>query len=140
MKILVAADGSKFAHHALDYLIKHLDMFGGQPDLHLAHVRLPVPGRAAAALSRDMVQKYYQDECRKAIAPAKRLLDKAGVRHKDVMLVGDPGAELAAYAVKGKFDLVVMGSHGHGALAGLVLGSSATKVLANCKVPVLIVR
>lgn len=140
MKILVAADGSKYTRHAMDYLIKHLDMFGGRPDLHLAHVRLPVPGRAAAALSRETVLKYYQEESRKALAPAKRLLDKAGVTHKDVLLVGDPGAEIAAYAVKGRFDLVVMGSHGHGALTGLVLGSAATKVLANCKVPVLIVR
>jgi nucleotide-binding universal stress UspA family protein len=33
-----------------------------------------------------------------------------------------------------------MGSHGHGTLGNLILGSVATKVLANCEVPVLIVR
>ncbi|MDP4770616.1 MAG: universal stress protein, partial [Limnohabitans sp.] len=38
------------------------------------------------------------------------------------------------------FDLVVMGSHGHGTLGNLVMGSVATQVLANCKVPVLLVR
>jgi nucleotide-binding universal stress UspA family protein len=36
--------------------------------------------------------------------------------------------------------MIVMGSHGHGALSGLVLGSVVTKVLAACKVPVLVVR
>jgi len=36
--------------------------------------------------------------------------------------------------------LVMMGSHGHGALANLVTGSVATKVLALSKVPVLLVR
>jgi nucleotide-binding universal stress UspA family protein len=43
-------------------------------------------------------------------------------------------------AEDGKFDLVVMGSHGHSALANLVMGSVATQVLAHCKVPVLLVR
>ena len=33
-----------------------------------------------------------------------------------------------------------MGSHGHGALGNLIIGSVATKVLASCKVPVLLVR
>jgi nucleotide-binding universal stress UspA family protein len=33
-----------------------------------------------------------------------------------------------------------MGSHGHGALGNLVMGSVATQVLANCQVPLLLVR
>jgi nucleotide-binding universal stress UspA family protein len=33
-----------------------------------------------------------------------------------------------------------MGSHGHGTMANLVLGSVATRVLAACKTPVLLVR
>ena len=40
----------------------------------------------------------------------------------------------------GKFDLVMMGSHGHSALGNLVMGSVATRVLAHCKTPVLLVR
>jgi nucleotide-binding universal stress UspA family protein len=34
----------------------------------------------------------------------------------------------------------MMGSHGHGTLGSLVMGSVATKVLAGCKTPVLLVR
>jgi nucleotide-binding universal stress UspA family protein len=37
-------------------------------------------------------------------------------------------------------DLIVIGSHGHGALRKLVLGSVTTKVLAEATVPVLVVR
>jgi|SRR5438105_4828713 len=37
-------------------------------------------------------------------------------------------------------DLIVMGSHGRGALSGLVLGSQTVKVLSHSKVPVLICR
>jgi nucleotide-binding universal stress UspA family protein len=43
-------------------------------------------------------------------------------------------------ADKGKFDLLMMGSHGHGTLTNLVMGSVATKVLARCSTPVLLVR
>ncbi len=37
-------------------------------------------------------------------------------------------------------DLLVMGSHGHGAFAGAVLGSVSARLLAHTKVPVLLVR
>ena len=52
-----------------------------------------------------------------------------------------PAADtIANLATKGKFDLLMMGSHGHGLLANLVLGSVTTKVMARCETPVLIVR
>ena len=53
---------------------------------------------------------------------------------------GRTADNIARMADKGKFDLVVMGSHGHGRLANLVLGSTASKVVAQCGVPVLLVR
>jgi len=39
-----------------------------------------------------------------------------------------------------KADLIVMGSHGRGALMNLFMGSIATQVLAQAKQPVLIIR
>jgi nucleotide-binding universal stress UspA family protein len=33
-----------------------------------------------------------------------------------------------------------MGSHGHGSLGKLVMGSVTTKVMAHCQTPVLLVR
>ena len=39
-----------------------------------------------------------------------------------------------------KFDGVMMGPRGHGDIANLVLGSVVTKVLAECSIPVLLVR
>jgi len=47
---------------------------------------------------------------------------------------------IAGLAKEGRFDLVVMGSHGHGEVLNLVLGSVATRVLAQCEVPMLLVR
>jgi len=140
VKILLAVDGSRFTKHAVNYLTRHPRLFGPRPEIHLIHVRVPIPGRAAVALGRDIVQRYYRTEADKALAAARRMLDRGGIRHRETVLVGDPGVEVARFARKGKFDLVLMGSHGQGALAGLVLGSVATKVLAHCTVPVLLVR
>lgn len=140
MKILVAADGSKFTRQAIKYLIDHLGMFGRNPEVHLLHVRPPLPGRAAAALGRSVVQGYYDDETNKALASARRALEKGGIKFQELHAVGDPGEEIAEQARRGKYSLLIMGSHGHGRLASLVLGSAASKVLANCKVPALIVR
>ena len=53
---------------------------------------------------------------------------------------GIPGDEIAAVAGSGKFDLVVMGSHGHGAIGALLMGSTAQRVLAHCSTPVLLIR
>lgn len=57
-----------------------------------------------------------------------------------VYKVGPAGEAVAKAAAGGKFDLVIMGSHGHGAIAGMVLGSVTSRVLATCDVPLLIVR
>ena len=57
-----------------------------------------------------------------------------------VAKVGPAADTIAALATKGKFDLLMLGSHGHGALGNLVLGSVTTRVMANCGVPVLVIR
>ena len=54
--------------------------------------------------------------------------------------VGHPGEMIAKTADSGKFDLVIMGSHGRTALSSVLLGSVANKVLSQSTVPVLIVR
>jgi len=140
VKILLAADGSKYTRKAVNYLIKHLDMFGARADIHLLNVHPPLPGRAAKALSRAIVSRYYREGAKQALAAAGRFLKMRRIKFKEVHIVGDPGTSIASYAKKGRFSLVIMGSHGQGALKNLLLGSVANKVLSNCSVPTLIVR
>jgi nucleotide-binding universal stress UspA family protein len=140
MKILLAADGSKFTRRAARYLVTHLVDFGANPEIHLLYVQQPIPGRAAAAVSLTVLRRYYQDESRKALAGAGHMLKQKGIRFAEAYRAGDPGRTIAAYAERGKFSLIVMGSHGQGAISSFVLGSVVRKVLASCSVPVLIVR
>jgi nucleotide-binding universal stress UspA family protein len=55
-------------------------------------------------------------------------------------MVGDPAEQIQAYVEKNGIDMIVMGSHGHGAFLNLIMGSVSTKVLAMTTVPVLLVR
>ena len=145
MKILFAVDGSPFTTKAAKYLVAYLKQFREAPELHLLHVKFPIPAglavaRAKAILGNDAVDSYYQKDAAAALAPAEKVLSKHGLPFEASFKVGEISHEIQAYVSKKKIDMVVMGSHGHGALAGVVLGSVATKVLASTTVPVLIVR
>jgi nucleotide-binding universal stress UspA family protein len=143
MKILLAADGSAYTTKAAEFLISHFDWFKASPELHVIHVKLPIPipeGRAAAVVGRDAVENYYREEAGAALAPAENLLKQHNVPFKGGYLIGDIAQQLNAYAKENGIEMIVMGTHGHGALKNLVMGSVATKVLAIANVPVLLIR
>jgi nucleotide-binding universal stress UspA family protein len=142
MKILVAADGSRYTKRMLAYLAAHGDEWLGAKTNQFTVLTVvgAIPPRAASALSKKIVQDHYADEAEKVLRPIRAFFDKQGIVAEFIHRVGDAGEQIAEVAGKGKFDLAMLGSHGHGALARLVLGSVASRVLASCEVPLLIVR
>ena len=140
MKILVAADGSKFTKRMLAYLASHDEWLGKQHQYTVLTVDAPLPPRAAAALAKKIVQDHYAEQAEQVFKPIRTMFAKHGIDAQYLHKVGEPGDEIAAVARSGGFDLLVMGSHGHGALARMVLGSVTSRTLASCEVPLLIVR
>ena len=141
MKILLAVDGSRYTKKMLGYLVTHDETFAANNNeftLFTAHP--PLPGHARTALGKGVADKYHADEAERVLAPVSKFLTRHGIDAKSAWKVGHAGEVIANFAQAGKFDLVLMGSHGHGALANLVMGSVTTQVLAHCKVPVLLVR
>lgn len=138
MKILIAVDGSPTTKRMLAYLVAHEERFLRGQALTVFTVVPAVPGRAAALFDKDNLQGYYEDEAEKVFKPIRSFLAKQGIDAKFVSKVGH-AAELIAKA-SAKQDLLILGSHGHTALGNLVMGSVATKVLAGCETPVLLVR
>lgn len=139
MKVLIAVDGSTFGAKALDYALGNPLMFGNA-SLTLIHVAQPLPPRAASAVGAEIVAAQYAHEHDEALRAARERLKVAGRSAAEVLKVGHPGALIAQEADEGGHDLVLMGSHGHGALVGMLLGSTVSKVLAASKKPVLVVR
>jgi nucleotide-binding universal stress UspA family protein len=68
-----------------------------------------------------------------------RLTVPVGVAVGEVTLEGEPARELLAYAAETNADLVAVGSHGHGFVERLVVGSVATKLLRGAQCAVLVV-
>jgi nucleotide-binding universal stress UspA family protein len=140
MKILLAVDGSSYTKKMLAYLTTHDELFGPRNEYTLLTVQPPLPPRARAAVGKEIVDGYYADETQKVMAPIAEFLAHHNLVVQREWKVGHVGETIADFADDGKFDLLVMGSHGHGSIGNLVMGSVATQVLSRSKVPVLLVR
>jgi len=140
MNILLAVDGSPYTKKMLAYLAAHEEMLGTSHTYTALTVQPQLPPRARAALGKEVVDRYYQEEGEKVLSTVSKFLGRHQVNAKTMVKVGPAGEMIAKVAQSGKFDLIVMGTHGHGSLGKLVMGSVSTQVLAKCEVPVLLVR
>ena len=140
MKLLIAVDGSSYTKRMLAYLAAHDEWLGPKHDYTVIHSVLAVPHRAAALVGSDVVRNFCEDDAEAVFRPIRAFFQKQGIAATFVHTVGHAADSIANLAEEGKFDLLVMGSRGHGDLVNLVLGSVATKVLAKCSTPVLLVR
>ena len=141
MKILLAIDGSPYSKKMLAYLCAHDELINAGRNTFTALTVLPaIPPRARAVLSKEMVDEYYREEGAKVLDPVRKYLEQSCIFPKERLEVGHPGDIIASIAEDEKYDLIIMGTHGHGALGRLVMGSVSTQVLANCSVRVMLIR
>ena len=141
MKALVATDGSPHSQSSVEGFVSRLAWFKQAPSIELVTVHPAIPyGRAAAWAGHEVVEKYYAEESDAALKPAAEILAARGVAFNAVKLVGEAAHEIVKHAESSGCDLIVMGTHGQGAVVNLVMGSVTTKVVAMSKVPVLLFR
>jgi nucleotide-binding universal stress UspA family protein len=143
--ILVPTDGSELSLKAAREAValakqlgaRVLAFFSGPefPGLYLGDGVLVTP--AAVDEHRRAVIELAQ----KNLAAVEAIAREAGVPYAGKEVQSDlPWSAIVDTAESEGCDLIVMGSHGRGALSGLVLGSQTVKVLSHSKVPVLICR
>jgi nucleotide-binding universal stress UspA family protein len=141
LKILALVDGSKSSSRAVRYVIEMSAACKDTPDVHLLNVQLPVaPGIAARHVRRRDLDAYYRDEGMAALAPARKLLDKAGIPHALHIGVGEVGETVAKYVKKLSAQQVAMGTRGLGPVAGMLFGSVTTTVAHAVNVPIVLVK
>ena len=140
-RILVPMDFSSFSLAALEYATALAESFGAE--LHLIHVMEdPVPyarkseSLAIVAKLREELQGEAEAEIK--AAAAAHVGSDLTLRHS--ITWGEPFVDIVRYARDNEIDLIVMGTHGRGAVQHMLLGSVAEKVLRKAPCPVLTVR
>jgi nucleotide-binding universal stress UspA family protein len=140
MKILLAVDGSEFTKRMLAYLAAHDELRSGKNALTLLTVLEPVSPQVVHLMDRDVLKRHYDEQADAVLRPITAFAAQKGWSVESKYRVGYPAQTIAKEATDGKFDLLVMGSHGHGAFGALLMGSVVSNVMARCKTPLLIVR
>jgi len=141
MKILIAIDGSAHTQKAIDYLAKNRAMFIDGNELVVVHVCIGVPGHVTRHLSKEIVRDYYVEETAKVLDPVKAALASAGITaYKVDQRHGHVAEEILKAAADCGAELIVMGTHDHGLFGRALMGSVATKVVAETDTSVLLVQ
>ena len=140
MKILVPIDGSAYSENSLAFVASRTSLLGHAPEIELLVVLDPLPARAARLVGKESLTRYYEEEAEKIFEPARAFLRSHNVPVTEAFIVGDPSEKISEEAARMDADLIIMGSRGRTALAGLFLGSVTNGVLARTKNPILIVR
>ena len=141
-KILIAVDGSSHSAKVAKAALRQAAACRQAPELHLIYVHLPVPtlGGLIKPVGHEALQRYYREEGEDALRGAKKLFDRARLKCNLHIMVGPIAESLVSEAKKLKCDLIIMGTHGMGAVSGMLLGSVATKTVHLAHCPVMLIR
>jgi nucleotide-binding universal stress UspA family protein len=139
-RILVPVDGSANSGRAVSYAMR-LARTDPSAEMHLLNVQPAIAsGEVRRLIGEYIIEKYQRSEGERALEPARQLLEGVAIAYKTHVAVGPAAESIARYAQELNCDAIVMGTRGLGTIAGMVLGSVATKVLHLVVIPVTLVR
>lgn len=140
----LSVDDSPFGPKCADYLIAHRQFFGADATFEIINVVPDDPLYAPDFVNEGPVppQMTWEEiqglEFEASVKTPVEKFDVAGVPVKAVKLIGDPEYVLPKYADE-HLDVMVMGTHGKGALRSLVFGSATRAMIAATNLPILVV-
>jgi nucleotide-binding universal stress UspA family protein len=142
MKLLVATDGSKSALRAVKRAIEFVeDSTAKANSITLVSVHDDAGIRHAKAfVGKSAVSDYLRELSDQDLKSAMKALDNSGIKHDIAILTGNVPREIMTFADKGKYDMIVLGSKGRGAVADFLIGSVAQRVLTHASQAVLLVK
>jgi nucleotide-binding universal stress UspA family protein len=132
--IVLAVDGSRPSDKAVDYAGRLAKESGSR--IVAVHVKEIMAGRAAGPVHID------EDEILEKVRGQVKTLNDDGIKAElqvTSTMTGGPAHVIADAAAKESADLIVTGTRGHTALAGVFLGSVAQRLLHVAGCPVLVV-
>jgi nucleotide-binding universal stress UspA family protein len=137
-RVLVPVDGSASSLRAVQFVLKKAPLYREPLALHLLNVQRPFPGTIQGV--RDQAERHHHDEGLKALASARNALETAGVKYVHHISIGEAAEAIAQFARENKIEQIIMGTRGLGAIASMLVGSVASKVLRLVDVPVMLVK
>jgi len=161
-KILYATDLSETAVHAFSYAVSLANLYGA--GITILHVLAEFPGEQfitnmITANTWKAIKEQHYSEARDRLIGKKRdhiaikeVLqafseevkadeeDQTFVTDEILIKDGAPAEIIVQTAIKQNCDLVVMGTHGQGAIADVLIGSTAKWVIRQSPIPVLVIR
>lgn len=140
VSILLPVDGSENSQRAVRDLVAKHDWYQHPLQLHLLNVQLPIAsGLVKSFISQNQLESYYRDEGLAALAHARSILDEADMPYRYHIGVGELARTILDYAKDKASDVIIMGAHGRGAVKGALLGSVASRVLHQARIPVMLI-
>ena len=137
-KILVATDASEYSKRALKTALELARKFNSEVEL-LFVMHMPIM-YDFSAYNYIVSPEQIEEEGELALGATLEGIDISNVILSKKKIQGDPAKVILQELEDQDFDLIVMGSHGYGAIAGSILGSVSQKVLHGAKRSILIVK
>lgn len=136
-KILVATDGSDISTRAVALAADLAKQ--SEATLSIAHSMVPLMTELPAGAYRELEQAQ-RESAALVLRRAAEVAARPGLELRTVLLKGPPAQALVEEAEGQGYDLLVIGSHGRGAVARVLLGSVAGRVVRLCHCPVMVTR
>ena len=136
-KILLATDGSGPAEQAAGHGVSLARQLGAT----LTVLSVVDTRRAfGTGIYRGEVSGSLRQEGERALATVSDLARDARLEPELQLIEGSPADVIVGEAERSGADLIVLGSHGQGALTDVLLGSVSQDVLRRASVPVCVIR
>jgi len=141
--VMVATDFSQTSEKALDYGRAFARTFGAT--LHVVHVVENAFTRMTAGefgvLNFEEILREMQEASQKELDKLVRDDDRRELHARAAVTTAhDAALGISTYAKDEKIDIIIMGTHGRAALAHMLMGSVAEKIVRMAPCPVLTVR
>jgi nucleotide-binding universal stress UspA family protein len=153
-KILYTTDLSKNARHAFSYAASIANRYdAGVTILHvLEDISPSTDGLVINIIGEEQWDKLRSRNEKEVLDKLRSRLTKfceevqaelpacPFITDDIIVKIGNPVNEILQEVEDKRYDMLVMGAHGHGALANALMGSTSRRVIRRCKTPVLVVR
>lgn len=119
-RVLIAFDGGQSVHKAIEHIVS---------------------GKILEGLEVQLVQVGDKGSTNTtAIEQACAALQSSGLHASFSVVAGQPEHAIGTTVETDGIDLLVMGAYGHSRIRNLIIGSTTTQMVQNCKVPILLFR